>query len=42
VRAASTRQEPKEQPIVFRNDANSKRIAAQARDSDSEDREQKS
>lgn len=31
VRAASARQEPQEQPIVFRNDANSRRIAAERR-----------
>ncbi len=45
VRAASKRTEAQEQPIVFRNDANSRRIAAlnrDSRDSDSKDREQKS
>ncbi|WP_248322769.1 pyrroloquinoline quinone biosynthesis protein PqqE [Caballeronia sp. Sq4a] len=31
VRAASVRQEPAEQPIVFRNDANSRRMAAESR-----------
>ncbi|WP_250535600.1 pyrroloquinoline quinone biosynthesis protein PqqE [Caballeronia sp. AZ10_KS36] len=38
VRAASVRQEPAEQPIVFRNDANSRRMAAahRALDSDNE------
>jgi pyrroloquinoline quinone biosynthesis protein E len=41
VRAASARQEPQEQPIVFRNDANSKRIAALARDNGSEEGEDK-
>jgi pyrroloquinoline quinone biosynthesis protein E len=36
VRAASVRQEPAEQPIVFRNDANSRRMAAAHRPLDSD------
>jgi pyrroloquinoline quinone biosynthesis protein E len=41
VRAASARQEPQAQPIVFRNDANSKRIAAEASGRDSKEGEEK-
>ncbi|WP_250510425.1 pyrroloquinoline quinone biosynthesis protein PqqE [Caballeronia sp. GACF4] len=35
VRAATMRQEPEEKPIMFRNDANSRRIAAESRENNS-------